>query len=76
MARPVSRVDELLTQIDALTPIERANLLARALVRSGARPDWSVLRDIQQGLKTNDPDALDAAADEGVREARQPPRRA
>jgi hypothetical protein len=71
MARTASRVEEILTQIDALSPVERANLLAQALVRSGARPDWSVLRDIQQNLKTQDPETLDRAADEGAREARR-----
>jgi hypothetical protein len=71
MSQPATRVDDLLAQIAALTPVERVNLLARALVRSGARPDWSVLGDIQRTLKTQDPDALDRAADEGVLEARR-----
>jgi hypothetical protein len=71
MGRPASRVDDLLTQIAALMPVERANLLARALVRSGARTDWSVLTDIQQTLTTQDPEALDRAADDGVLEARR-----
>jgi hypothetical protein len=52
MGQPATKVDDLLTQIAALTPVERANLLARALVRSGAQPDWSVLRDIQKTVKT------------------------
>jgi len=71
MGQPATKVDELLTQIEALTPSERATLLARALVRSGARPDWSVLNEIQKGLKTRDPDELDRAADDGVQEARR-----
>jgi hypothetical protein len=71
MGQPATKVDELLLQIEALTPAERATLLARALVRSGARPDWSVLSDIQRGLKTRDPGELDRAADNGVLEARR-----
>lgn len=71
MGEPATKVDALLTQIAALTPVERANLLAQALVRSGAQPDWSVLRNIQTTLKTQDPDALDRAADEAVVEARR-----
>lgn len=50
MGQPATKVDELLTQIEALTPAERATLLGRALVLSRARPDWCVLNEIQIGV--------------------------
>ncbi len=71
MARPqATKVETLLTQIEALAPAERATLLARVLTRSGAKPDWAVLRRIRRRLRTRDAAALDRAADEASREVR------
>ena len=73
MARPhPTKVETLLTQIEALPPAERATLLARVLTRAGAKPDWAVLRRIRRRLRTRDAAALDRAADEALREVRRP----
>ena len=73
MARAhATKVETLLTQIAALAPAERATLLARVLTRSGAKPDWTVLRRIRGRLRTRDAAALDRAADQAMREVRRP----
>ena len=72
MARAhATKVDALLSQIDALAPPERAALLAGVLTRSGAKSDWTVLRRIRGRLRTRDAAALDRAADQAMREVRQ-----
>jgi hypothetical protein len=72
MARAdATKVETLLTQIESLAPAERATLLARVLTRSGANPDWSVLRRIRRRLRTRDAAALDRATDEAMREVRR-----
>jgi hypothetical protein len=71
MARAANRkVDSLLQQIETLLPVDRVNLLARALAKTGSGADWSVLRRVRRRFKVRDPRALDRAADEGMRQVR------
>ena len=64
-------VEGLAKRIDALRAADRALLLARMLVRSGARLDGSVFRRIRGRLRTRDAKVLDRAADEAVRQVRR-----